>query len=240
LWGQNPQPVALSPELQSMLSSPFPQTKVTDCVDASAGLTWRNATQLSYSSEGLTIVGTDAVGGKWKTTIPASGVLTCEVWSARLTRQDTDDLIVLNYGHSRDGFDAELTILMFDAQRRPVPWRAIGHFVSSLSGVKEIAAGPSGAQIVVSTKVGDRWDGYAYISSNLYEASGKGLSLVTGLRSRAIWPVLTGKTSLLSGSERKDLRSVDLNTAEEAANGERREIKAAALPVTDEPVAPAP
>ncbi len=238
LWAQTPQSTRFPPQLQSVLSRPFPQTKVTDCVDASQGLAWKNAIQLSYSSEGLSIAGMDAAGAKWKTTIPASGVLTCEVWSAKLTGEGADDLMVLNYGHSHDGFDAELTILLFDAQERPVPWRAIGHFISSSSGITEVASGSISAVITVSTKVGDRWDSYAYISS-LYEASSTGLHLVTGSRSGAIWPIISGKTSLLSGSERKNTMSVDLNGAENKASvAGKLEVKEVTAPVTAQQTAP--
>jgi hypothetical protein len=221
LMGQTPADTFTVPtQVKAVLARPLQQHKVTDCVNASPGLTWRGATALNYSSEGLMFTGINAAGRSWKAIVPASGVLTCEVWSAQLAGQQNEALIVINYGHSADGYDAELTILMFDRQGRPVPWQAIGHFQTSPAGIAQItSAGPAhNAAIVVSTRTGDRREGYAFVS-DLYEANSRGLHKVVGNRSGDTWPRLSGNANMLPTTRQKDSKSVDLRSTDGDAAG---------------------
>lgn len=196
--------------IASFLSHGFEQTKITDCVAAARPVVWHN-TQLSYTSDGLALAGSDVLGEPWKAVVPASGVKKCEVWSAQLRGRE-DDLIVIDYGMNSSGYDSELTILFFGQDGRPIPWQAVGGFDSTDSGVTQIVhlATMGTAGIVVPTRAGDRWDGYAYVQ-NLYDVTGSNVSKVIGSMAGVTWPAVTGNTKLLSGTESHQTMSLQFD-----------------------------
>lgn len=194
----------------SVHTAELEQTKVLDCTSAKS-TEWRRTTVLDYTSDGLSISGRDLQGHPWKTVIPASGVMKCEVWSAKLRPNFGDDLVVLNYGSSGSGYDNELTVLFFDKEGRPVPWAATGGFVSTRNGISQLARlnATGSAGIVVPLREGDRHDGYVYVSQ-LYSVSDDAVTKVVGLRGDAKWPVIVGNPRALVGNESNDALSAQI------------------------------
>ena len=218
LWGQQSQKnsAALPEKVASVLSHPLRQAKVANCADTAQALPWRNETTISYSSIGLKLTGMDALGRSWTTVVPASNIMTCEIWSAKLGNQTRDDLEIINYSSDAGGYNTELTILFFDSEGRPVPWQARGHFESSEKGIVQIALDQRGdAMIVVPTRTGDRWGGYAYIN-DLYKITDSGVTKETD-NAQGSWPVITGNVRVLSKRELTDMRAVNLKLSAESS-----------------------
>lgn len=188
------------------------QSKVTDCVSAQQ-LLWHGGTTLNYSSDGLEIHGSDAKGLPWKTIVPASGVMKCEVWSARLGPGSADALLVLSYGNSGSGYDNELTILFWDEQGRPIPWEANGGFTLTSRGIAQLTRTDEhgSARIVLPLREGDKHEGYVYVKQ-LYLVNGDRISKFIGREGDTTWPVITGNHAALNGNELNDAGSLELRT----------------------------
>lgn len=75
---------------------------------------------------GLQVEGVDGRGGRWTLELsnqPAG----CSLWRADLDRNGQEDVIIVT-SDLTSGPGVEVTILMIDADGRPVPWQAFGYF----------------------------------------------------------------------------------------------------------------
>ena len=116
----------------------FPQASVGDCSLPLPGLprttgqpdkkvfhigkiTVRMLPQARLQAEGI-----DRRGGRWTLDLnnqPAG----CSLWRADLDRNGQEDVIIVT-SDATSGPGVEVTLLMIDADGRPVPWQAFGYF----------------------------------------------------------------------------------------------------------------
>lgn len=198
-------PAAGQPGVLAFLSHRVKQTKVTDCTAAAQAVRWQN-TVIKYSDLGLSVEGSSSHGKSWKTLIPANGVRTCEVWSTNMRKPSQSELVFVNYGYNVEGYDTELTILFIGDDGLPVPWQSTGRVVSTDTGIANLinaSANGGSIGIVLPTRIGDRFGGYAYVTQ-LYNIGDVGLKKAVGSEAGVTWPAISGNTNLLIGNEKLD------------------------------------
>jgi hypothetical protein len=179
------------------------QDKVTNCSDARTPVDW-NGIAITYTDSGLELSGTTSQYRHWKAVVPATDVFTCEVWAGSPYKGASPSLFILNGSQDPEGYGAELTILAFDSTGLPVPWRAIGHFSSNKLGIVQvISPGDGNSALIVSTREGDRHDGFAYVH-HLVEINAAGFTKINGSRLSSNWPIITGNLKSLSGTEHNE------------------------------------
>ncbi len=74
----------------------------------------------------LQVEGVDGRGGRWTLELsnqPAG----CSLWRADLDRNGQEDVIIIT-SDATSGPGVEVTLIMIDADGRPVPWQAFGYF----------------------------------------------------------------------------------------------------------------
>lgn len=70
--------------------------------------------------------GTDKRGGRWTLEV-GNQHAGCSLWHADLDRNGQEDVIIIT-SDATSGPGVEVTLLMIDADGRPVPWQAFGYF----------------------------------------------------------------------------------------------------------------
>lgn len=161
--------------LMASKSLRFPLHQVGDC--ARQGKPYQVANfKIVALGASLDIAGSNASGRAWKAELPVTG-LGCEIYTADLDRNGTDDLIVYAPGiGDRGKYGTNLAILLFGKDGTPSPWYAQGNFTLRAQGIQEIEQDESGqAEIVVTSQVGmPTWEGVSYVSL-LYGIGGSGV-----------------------------------------------------------------
>lgn len=175
------------------------QTKVASCSDLSLALSW-GPNDIQYMSDGdLVISGIDQLGRSYHA-VKAANITGCEIWSADLNRDGTQDLIILTPGEdSSGGYDAALSIIFFDKNGYPFPWKAIGKFTADENGVQQIVLAPtptSHAGVIVPTKEGLAGPN-ANLAFQLYAFSPSVVEKVSGKAIGVTWPTFANPTPQL-------------------------------------------
>lgn len=189
------------------------QTKVASCSDLSLALHW-GLNDLQYMSDGdLVISGIDQLGRSYRA-VKATNIAGCEIWSADLNGNGTQDLIILTPGEdSSGGYDAALSIIFFDKNGYPFPWKAIGKFTADENGVQQIVSAPtstSHAGVIVPTR-----EGLAGPNANLaFQLYAFSPSVVEKVSSKAIgvsWPTFANPTPQLIAHQKAASLSFNQN-----------------------------
>jgi len=109
---------------------------------------------------------------------------------------------------SSGGWDAQLSLLLFDKQGKPMPWQAISYFDVNEKGVQEIVRFPGSdrASIVVPIQEGDKFDGFAYLY-DLFDIVGDRVQRITGVRYGVKWPLLPPNRPDIAGNHLLDTLS---------------------------------
>ena len=205
----------VSPQVRKLLKSPLKQTKVTDCGAAVREVQW-GTTRISYTPEGLRLDGLQSSGATWEAILPASNVLKCEVWSAVLKTGGKPSLLVFKAPETGGIEGGELTVLAFDAQNRPFPWKAAGAFTSTGQGITQVTSDETTGvtKLLVPVRQGDPHAATVDVTS-LFKWNTIGFSKVIGPDSTgAVWPLISGSDNALSGKERLLTSTVDPTTAD--------------------------
>jgi hypothetical protein len=116
----------------------------------------------------------------------------CALYRADVDKDGTQDLLVLSSrGSGAKGPRAWLTVVLFDAAGRPVPWAAEGPFVGDEHGVEDVLdLDGDGQAEVVRQEAGER-----YWLASLYEARGARMQRVQGAHGERSWPLATRKVA---------------------------------------------
>lgn len=222
-FGQAQQAIPETQDVAGMMKKLIPQQKVLNCADATTDTPWNNSVTFHYSSQGLSIRGTDLSSKSWSVVVPASNVVDCMVWSAPLKGKQ-QDLLILN-ADQNGGYSSELTILFFDKNGQPHPWQARGAFAWSDAGIKQVISYNGTTRIIVPARIGDRVSGWVNIH-NLYLVSGDGVDKVVGTQDGTAWPVISGNSQLLPGAEHK---ATETETFALSSNQEQSNLQIASL-----------
>jgi hypothetical protein len=183
------------------------QQKIGDC--GTAPLNW-SGTAFSYTQKGLEVKGSNKHGAEWKTVVPATTAGKCEVWTASLMHRP--GLLIWN-ANVLGEYDSELFALSFDQDSNPIPWMVHRKFSSDEHGIAQVIAGPDGSpSIIAATKIEDKHDGEAVVYQK-YDFLDDRVSKVHGAQGGTAWPISTGATRLLRGTEKKDTESIVLGNA---------------------------
>lgn len=170
----------------------FPLVKVAEC--DRQGSAYESADFNIYiRGSVLSIQGRDLSGNAWTAETSFSGP-GCKIFQADLDVNGRQDLIIFAPGiGSRGLYDTHLTMLLFDAAGKPVPWSATGYFSLTSNGIAEISPSPSGGAVVLHNYIVGHpsWGGVSYIA-RLYKVANAEISTVESVYSGTAFPVITG------------------------------------------------
>lgn len=194
------------------------QTKIASCSDLSLALQWGQS-DLQYMSDGdLVISGTDQLGRSYRI-VKATNITGCEIWSAGLNGNGAQDLIILTPGEdSSGGYDAELSIIFFDKNGYPFPWKAVGKFTVGTDGVQQVVSAPlptSHAGVIVPTKEGLAGPN-ANLAFQLYAFSPSVVAKVSGKAIGVVWPAFANPTPELIAHQRAASLTFNQNESRES------------------------
>jgi hypothetical protein len=157
----------------------------------------------------LQIGGIDRGGNRWSVTIhnqPAG----CSVWRSDLDGNGNDDLIVIT-SDLTSGPGVEVTLLMIDHEKRPVPWQAFGYFdADHAAGLDNIVDlnGDGRAELLYLHVEGERLETGAS-SLAIYSAADAQWQLNSGVYEGFSFPIRTPKGA-------RPTREPDLSNARRA------------------------
>lgn len=173
---------------------PLAQQAISTCSDLRSTFPWGRS-DLKYMNGDLIVSGTDQAGRTY-VAAKGTGITGCQIWSADLDGNGQKDLVILTPGQdSSGGYDTELSVLLFDTDGRPFPWKATGNFTSNGAGIGQLVQAPSGrgASVIAPTK-----EGLAGPDANLafqaYTFSPNAVTKMTGSAFGLNWPVLANST----------------------------------------------
>lgn len=156
------------PLSSSELSMRVKQRLICDDLTAGARVFCNRSTLTMMPDGTLRVTGTDCKGKSWVVwSMCENGFAT--VWSADLDKNMRQDLIVVSRSRTDSTWEpgAQLLIVTFDGQGRPVPWQCKGFFEVDGRGVKDIVDldADGYAEVVQQTSTEGFW------ITSLYEAT---------------------------------------------------------------------
>jgi hypothetical protein len=101
-------------------------------------------------------------------------------------------IVIVTWGtNSSGGWDTKLSLLLFDKQRKPMPWQATSHFDVNDRGVEEMIQSPASDSIgvVVPLREGTNTGAFTNIY-DLYDIIGDRVQSVTSNRYGVKWPLI--------------------------------------------------
>lgn len=173
---------------------PLTQQAISACSDLRTTVQWGRS-DLKYTNGDLIVSGKDQAGQTYAA-IKGTSLTGCQIWSADLDGNGQRDLLILTPGQdSSGGYDTELSVLLFDTDGRPFPWKATGNFTSNGAGIRQLVQAPSGrgASVIVPTKEGLAGPD-ASLAFQAYTFSPNAVTKMTGSAFGLNWPVLANST----------------------------------------------
>lgn len=170
----------------------FPMHKIAECdLD---GLIYQSGDfSINNYRSHLSIQGRDLSGNAWEAQTSITG-LGCEIFQADLEGNEKQDLIIRAPGiGSTTPYDTRLTILLFDAAGKPVPWSATGNFNATNNGIKEISRSQGGGAVIMHNYMAGHpsWGGVTYVSKP-YQVVNSEITSITGTYSGVMFPKIIG------------------------------------------------